>query len=87
MGKTVDFDVAHALVDYLSRDGDNDSYAWGELTTSFIKIEICELKTSKWRVDLSKLSKYLVDRETGVLIGSANSKLIRLRQLLKEVAK
>ena len=85
--KTVHFDIAHALVDYLSRDGDTYSFAWGELTTKDIKTKICNIKDRKWRVNLGNLNSYLSENETDNLLGSANKKLIRLRWLLKESSK
>jgi hypothetical protein len=86
MQKMVNFDIAHALVNYVARDGDVDSLAWGNLSATEIRKRLCELKTKDNKVCVGAICQYLVDNQTCKLPANANRKIDYLRLLLKDAS-
>ncbi|NOY72192.1 MAG: hypothetical protein GXP14_07415 [Gammaproteobacteria bacterium] len=84
--KMINFDVAQALVNYVARDGDCDSLAWGILTAKTVREELCRVRGKDNKVCFQLLCNYFAENRTGKMVGNANKKLEFLKILMKEAS-
>ena len=82
----INFDIAQALVNYVARDGDCDSLAWGGLTATKVRTWLCEARTKDNKVSFQLICDYFAKNSTHKMIKNANKKLEYLKILMKDAS-
>ena len=84
--KMVNFDIAQALVNYVSRDGDINSLAWGDLSATKIREELCRIRTKNNKVSYQLICDFFAENQTSKMIGNANKKIGYLKTLMEDAS-